>query len=220
MRIKDISKENRPRERLLTHGSSVLSDAEILAVILQKGTKDENVIDMSNRLISKYGLEKLSELSLKELQEIKGIGPAKAMQIVALFELNKRHNLARVYKKQVSSAEDIFNHFYEKLKDEKQEVFIILSLNNRNWIINEEAISRGTLDNTTIHPREIFKSAIKNSASKIVLVHNHPSRDPSPSEKDRKITDKLIEASELLGITLQDHVIIGENKWWSWREEK
>ncbi len=218
MRIKDITKENRPRERLQRFGPEALADAELLAIILQKGTVKENVIDMSNRLISKYGLDKLSELSLKELQEIDGIGPAKAMQILALFEFNKRHNLAKTNKNRISSAKDIFDRFYEKLKDEKQENFVVISLNNKNWIISEETISKGTVDNTIIHPREVFKSAIKNSASKIILVHNHPSGDPSPSEMDRKITDKLIEVSDILGIPIQDHVIIGDGKYWSWRE--
>lgn len=218
MRIKDIAKENRPRERLLKHGPEALSDAELLAIILRHGTKDENVIDMSNRLISKHGLSKLSELSLKELQEIKGIGPAKAMQIVSSFELNKRHKIAKLNQKRISSAKDVFL-LYQNLKDEKQEKFIILSLNSKNKIIGEEMISKGTIDSAAIHPREVFKSAIKNSASRIILVHNHPSGDPSPSEADRQITDKLIETGDFLGIAIRDHVILGDQKWWSWREE-
>jgi DNA repair protein RadC len=220
MRIKDIPKENRPRERFVKSGASSLSDAELLAVILQKGSKEENVIDMSNRLISKYGLDKLSDLSLNELQEIKGIGPAKAMQIKALFEFNKRHNLAKNNSRHIKSAKDIFNLFSERLKDEKQEKFIILMLNSKNWIIAEELISIGSLDSTLLHPREIFKPAIKNSASKIVLIHNHPSGDVTPSESDRKLTDKLLEIGEMLDINVVDHVIVGAEKWWSWREEK
>jgi DNA repair protein RadC len=216
MRIKDISKENRPRERLQKLGPEALSDAEVLAIILRHGTKDENVVDMSNRLISKHGLGKLSELSLKELQEIKGIGPAKAMQIISSFELSKRHTIAKLSKRRISSAKDMFNLFHEKLKDEKQERFIILSLDSKNQVIGEEMISKGTLDSAAIHQRDVFKSAIKNSASRIILVHNHPSGDPTPSAS---ITDKLIEAGEILGIAVQDHIIIGNSKWWSWREE-
>lgn len=220
MKIKEMLEDSRPRERLVKYGIENLSDAELLAIILQKGTSQENVIDMSNRLITKHGLDKLSECSLKELQEIKGIGFAKACQILALFEFNKRYNLAKQASRHIQSAEEVFNHFYEKLKDEKQEKFIVLMLNSRNWVIGEEVISQGTLDVSTAHPREIFKVAIKNSASRIILVHNHPSGDPTPSDPDRQLTEELIEAGELLGITVSDHVIIGNKKWWSWREEK
>jgi len=220
MKIKEMLEDSRPRERLVKYGIENLSDAELLAIILQKGTPQENVIDVSNRLINKHGLDKLSECSLKELQEIKGIGFAKACQILALFEFNKRHNLAKQASRHIKSAEDVFNHFYEKLKDEKQEKFVVLMLNSKNWVIGEKVISQGTLDFSTAHPRDIFKAAIKNSASRIILVHNHPSGDPAPSDSDRQLTERLIEAGELLGITVSDHVIIGNGEWWSWREEK
>lgn len=219
MRIKDIAEEERPRERLQKLGPEALSSAELLAIILQNGTKNENAIDMSNRLITKYGLDKLSEASLHELQEVTGIGQAKAMQIKALFEFNKRHNLARSDVKKIKSAEDIFNLLSERMKDEKQEKFIVLALNSKNGILVEDVISKGSLDNVTIQPREVFKSAIKNSASKVVLVHNHPSGDPNPSDADSRITERLIEAGNILGIAVQDHVIISAGKWWSWREE-
>lgn len=219
MRIKDIAEENRPRERFQKLGADALSDAELLAIILQKGTFKENAVDMSNRLISKYGLEKLSELSLKELQEINGIGPAKALQIKALFELAKRSSTAKNNPAAIKSAKDVFCLFQEQLKDEKQEKFIVLMLNSKNKTIGEETISLGTLDCALLHPREVFKSAIKNSAAKIILIHNHPSGDPTPSEADRKITEKLAEAGEMLNIPIIDHVIIGQEKWWSWKEE-
>jgi DNA repair protein RadC len=219
MKIKEMLEDSRPRERLVKYGIENLTDSELLAIILQKGTPQENAIDMSNRLINKHGLDKLSECSLKELQEIKGIGFAKACQILALFEFNKRYNLAKQNSRHIKSAEDVFNHFYEKLKDEKQEKFVVLMLNSKNWVIGEKVISQGTLDFSTAHPRDIFKAAIKNSASRIILVHNHPSGDPTPSDSDRQLTVKLIEAGELLGITVSDHVIIGNGKWWSWREK-
>ena len=220
MRIKDISKENRPRERFEKLGAHALSDAELLAVILQTGNKEENVIDMSNRLISKYGIDKLSDLSLKELQEIKGIGPAKAMQIKALFEFNKRHNLAKSNSIFIKSAKDVFELFSERLIDEKQEMFIILMLNEKNKILGQEFISMGSSNATIVHPREIFRPAIKNSASRIILIHNHPTGDPTPSEADRNLTNKLVDTGELLGVSIIDHVIMGAGKWWSWREEK
>lgn len=210
--------DSRPRERLSKFGIENLSDSEILALILEKGTKQENVIEMSDRLISKYGLDKLSECSLKELQEIKGIGFAKACQILALFEFNKRHNLAKNQIKHIKSARDVFDLFHEELKEEKQENFFILMLNNKNYVIGQEFITKGTLDLSVAHPREIFKPAIKNSASKIILIHNHPSGDPSPSKSDLDITDELIKSGEFLGIDVVDHVIIGKGKYWNWRE--
>lgn len=212
--------DSRPRERLVKFGVGNLSDAEILAIILQQGIKNENVIDMSSRLISKHGLDKLSECSLKELQDIRGIGFAKACQILALFEFNKRHTTAKKTNGKITSAEDAFNYFHEHLRDEKQETFIVLMLNTKKHIIGEERISKGTLDSSIIHPREVFKTAIKNSTSRIIIVHNHPSGDPTPSESDRQLTEKLIEAGELLGIIVLDHVIIGNGRWWSWKEEK
>jgi DNA repair protein RadC len=219
MRIKDISLDNRPRERLQKHGTAVLSDAELLAIVLRSGTAQENVIDMSNRLISRHGLNKLSDLSLKELQEIKGIGPAKATQILALFELNRRCNISKLDKKQIESAKDIFDIFHEKLKDEKKEKFIAIHLDSKYNIIKEEVISIGTLDASIVQPREVFKGAIKESAHAIILVHNHPSGDPTPSKEDIEVTRQIMKASEVLDIELLDHIIIGENNYFSFKEQ-
>jgi DNA repair protein RadC len=220
MRIKDIPKEGRPRERFLKHGSEALSDAELFAILLRTGSGGENVVDMSNRLISEYGLDKLFECSLKELQQIKGIGPAKAMQILAIAEIQKRINQSKKPVKRISCAEDVFNYFHERLKDEKQEHFYVLMLDTKNNIIGEHLVSKGILDASIIHPREVFKPAIKNSASKIILVHNHPSGDPSPSEEDIGITNKIVESGKDLGIKILDSVIIGKEGWRSWREDK
>lgn len=222
MRIKDISKENRPRERFLKQGPEALSTAELFAIILRTGSKEENVVEMSNRLISEYGLDKLFECTLKELQKIKGIGPSKAMQILAISELGKRYNqLKRLNdknQKRITCAKDVFNLFHERLKDEKQEYFYVLMLNNMNYIVEEKLISKGTLDKTLIHPREIFRYAIKNAVSKIILVHNHPDGDPTPSSNDMEITEELAKAGDMIGIKVMDHVIIGRNEKWSWKE--
>ena len=215
-----MPKEGRPRERFLKQGPEALSDAELFAIFLRIGTPGENAIDMSNRLIAEYGLDKLFECSLKELQKIKGIGPSKAMQILSMIELMKRHNNSKKPNKHIKSAKDVFDLVYEKLKDEKKEKFITLHLSTNNYVIKEEDISSGILNASIVHPREIFNPAIKNYANKIILVHNHPSGDPTPSEEDLTITNKLIDAGELLGIAVLDHVIIGDNKWWSWKERK
>lgn len=218
MRIKDISKRDQPRERLQRLGVSALSDGELLAVILLKGTRQENAVDMSNRLISRGGIDGLSDLSLTELQEIRGVGPVKAMQIKALFEFNKRHNLTKRYRRPIKSAKDVFEYASQILSRNDKEHIMVLHLDSKSRITKNEIVSIGTLNGSLIHPREVFKSAIKESANAIILVHNHPSGDPTPSKEDKQITKKLSKAGELLGIKLLDHVILGDKKWWSWRE--
>ena len=220
MRIKDMPDNNRPRERFLKHGSEVLSDAELFAIFLRTGTIQENVVDMSNRLIAEYGLDKLFDCSLKELQKIKGIGPSKAMQVLAMAELGKRVNKSKTPVRFLSSAKKVFEFMHEKLKDEKQENFITILLNNRNYFIKEVLITKGIMNASIIDSREIFKPAIKNSAARIILVHNHPSGDPFPSEEDLEVTKKIMDAGELLGIKVLDHVIIGRENYWSWKEKK
>ena len=219
MKIRDLPDSSRPRERFLKLGPEALSDAELFAIILRTGTVKENVVDMSNRLISQYGLKNLFSCSLKELQEIKGIGPSKAMQLLAMSELGKRHSQSKTPVKKISCAKDVFNLFNERLKNEKQENFYVLILNTQNIIIKEELISKGVLDSALLHPREVFKPAIKNSAKKLILVHNHPSGNPSTSQEDLNITKKLIEIGEILDIKVLDHVIIGDGEWWSWKEK-
>lgn len=219
MRIKEISLDNRPRERMEKQGASVLSDAELLAVILQKGTREENVIDMSHRLISKYGIDKLSSCSLNELQEIKGIGKAKATQILALFEFNKRHNLSKQNGKPIKSAKDVYDYCSPKLAGADKEHFMILHLDTRNRVIKDEIVSVGTLNSSLIHPREVFKSAIKESANSVILVHNHPSGEAEPSQEDIKITDILFKSGDLLSIKVLDHVIIGNEGFYSFKDK-
>ncbi len=223
MKIKEMPEQNRPRERFLKQGPEALSDAELFAILLRTGTKGkkgekgENVIEMSNRLMKEYGLDKLLDCSLVELRKIKGIGPAKAMQILTIAELQKRINQAKTPLTKITCAEDVFDYFHERLKDKKEEHFYILMLNTQNIIIGEELISKGILDASIIHPREVFKPAIKNSASKIILVHNHPSGDCFPSGDDITITKKLVEFGEKFGIKVVDHIILGNNDWWNWK---
>lgn len=226
MKIKDFPENSRPREKLLMKGADNLSDPELLAILLRnglgakKGERGENAIELANRLINEYGLDKLQECSLKELQEIKGIGPAKACQIFASFELNKRINQSKKPVKKITCAEDVFNHFHERLKDEKQEHFYVLMLDTKNNIIGEQLITKGILDASIIHPREVFKPAIKNSASKIILVHNHPSGDPEPSQEDIGITEKLMKSGDEIGIKVLDSIITGKDSYWNYIEKK
>ncbi|MFW5847140.1 MAG: RadC family protein [Nanoarchaeota archaeon] len=235
MKIKDLPDNSKPRERFLKFGKENLSDAELMAIILRVGTRNkknkkgnslpgENVVEMSNRLIAEHGLDKLFDCSLKELQEIKGIGPSKAMQILSIAELGKRYNESKNPITRITNAKDVFDYFKYKLKNKKQEEFWVLLLNTRNIIIKEEFITRGVLDAAIIHPREVFKPAIKNSASKIILVHNHPSGNPQPSEEDIDVTKKIMNLGKEMDIKVLDSVIIGsidskDNPYWSWIED-
>jgi DNA repair protein RadC len=230
MKIKDLPNSSKPRERFIKQGPEALSDAELFAIILRTGVRGkknekgelmpgENVIEMSSRLIKEYGLDKLLDCSLKELQEIKGIGPAKAMQILTIAEIQKRINQARVPVKKIGCAEDVFNYYKDRLADKKEEHFYVLMLNSQNNIIGEQLVSKGILDASILHPREIFKPAIKNSASKIILIHNHPSGGPNPSQEDLDITEKIIKVGEEISIKVLDHIIIGKEEFWSWKEK-
>ena len=208
--MKEIALEQRPRERLRSEGVDKLNNAELLAILLQNGSKGENVIDLSNRLISTFGLDDLNSLSLKELTEIKGIKMAKASKLIAAFELSKRVSSGRICEKVVKNPADIAKYYISKLKDLKKEYFIAVFLDSKNKIIKDEVISIGTLNSSLVHPREVFKEAIKNSANSIILVHNHPSGNVEPSEEDIIITKKLTEIGNLIGIKLLDHLIIGK----------
>jgi len=220
IRIKDIPQSERPRERLMRLGAEALSNPELLAIILRTGTEKENVIELANRVLKGHGLKTLSHASVEELKKIFGIGEAKACQIVACFELNKRLSCCQDSKQHIKTSEDVAKLFMERFKDIKKEYFSIVNLTSKNNMINHQTISIGNLNESLAHPREIFHSAIKSSASRVILIHNHPSGDPSPSEADLQLTERLIEAGELLGISVLDHVIIGNGKWWSWREGK
>ncbi len=218
MKIKDLPNSSKPRERFLEKGPESLSDAELLALILRVGIRGENVVEMANRLLSNYSLEKLFDCSLKELQQVKGIGESKALELLAIREIGKRYNNSKNPIIKITSAKDVFDYFHENLKNEKQENFIVLLLDTKNKIIKDELITKGVLDASIVHPREIFKPAIRNSAHRIILVHNHPSGDPTPSPEDLDITEKMRKSGEELDIRVLDHVIIGKENYWSWVE--
>ena len=207
MKLKEISAEYRPRERF-SRGER-LSSVELLGVILGNGSKGCNVIDMCSQLISKYGLYKLKDLSLNELQTIKGIGIVKAIQIKALFEFGNRCNYINS-QMIIKDAKDVYNYIKPKFYGLDREVFMIILLDTRNRVLKDEIVSIGTLNSCMSHPREIFKSAIREGCNSLILVHNHPSGDCSPSSEDLEVTKKLMEAGELLGIKVLDHLIVGD----------
>lgn len=217
MKITDLAPENRPRERLQKDGAHVLSPAELLAVILKSGTKKENVLEISNRLLSTHGLQNLSRCSLQQLQQQYGIGTAKASQIIALFELCRRIPLSTEIKK-ISCAKDVAESYLPKTRHLLKEKFMAIYLDTKNNIIAEETITIGTLNSSLVHPREVFHGAIKHLANSIIVLHNHPSGDPQPSTEDIEITEIFSKAGKILGITLLDHIILGKESWWSWAE--
>jgi DNA repair protein RadC len=218
MRIREISHENRPRERLKALGKEALSDAELLAIIIQNGTKNENVLDLCNRIISTFGLGSLSQCSLSELSKIRGIGDAKAMQIIAAFEISRRAMARAGAKPFIKCAKDVFEAFRHEIRGKKQEEVHLICLDCSNRIIEKKKIFVGTLNESIIHPREIFKEAVKNSSHGIILVHNHPSGRCFPSEEDEKVTEMLSEAGKIIGIRFLDHVIICDESYYSFRE--
>jgi len=219
LKIKEIALEQRPRERLKFEGVEILSNAELLAIIMQSGSRGkrnsagESAIDLGNKIISNYENDNLSSVSLNELMNVKGIGLAKASKLIAAFELSKRVNSGRICEKVVKNPSDIANYYMEKLKDLKKEYFIAVFLDSKNKIIKDEVISIGTLNSSLVHPREVFKEAIKQSANSIILVHNHPSGNVEPSEEDYRVNKVLVETGNLVGIKVLDHLIIGEGKW-------
>ena len=211
MIIKKIAIGQRPRERM--KAGNVLNDAELLALLLGSGTKGESAIDMGNRLLSENGLEKLNLLSIHELMKIKGIGLAKACKLIAAFELSKRVSSGKICEKIVKNPSDIASHYIEKLKDLKKEHFIAVFLDSKNKIIKDEVISIGTLNSSLVHPREVFKEAIKCSANSVILVHNHPSGSVEPSDEDYRVNKVLVETGNLVGIKVLDHLVVGDGKW-------
>ncbi len=219
--LKDLPEEERPRERLLKFGSESLSIQELLQIILRSGSRGESVSNLSQKLLSHFGnLNKLLEASIEELMEVKGVGLAKAAQIKAVYEIVRRYN-SYIEKskelKKIMSPQDVFKFVKGKLKDYKKEHFYIVALNTRNQVISE--ISVGTLNASLVHPREVFAEAIKSRANSIILVHNHPSGDLTPSEDDLKITKTLIEGGKILNIEILDHIIISENSYFSFKSK-
>ena len=220
--IHDLPKSERPRERLQRFGSEALSSQELLALILGRGIKGESVMVIAQRLLSTFGnIKAISEASLEELTQVKGIGLAKASQIKACFELGKRQDLEIDLKDfDIKDPQSIVKAIRATIKDKAKEHFKLILLNSRNKIIGISTISIGTLNANLVHPREVFKEAIIHNASSVVLAHNHPSGDPEPSEADLEITKRIIEAGKIMGIDVLDHIIITKTGFMSFKEKK
>lgn len=211
VRIKDLPDFERPRERLVAHGADNLKSAELIAILLRTGTKGFSALQIAEQLLQKFGsLDHLAKASLEDLRKIKGIGQDKAIALRAAFTLAQR--MARELRSEpplLDNPDSIANLLREDCRLYEVEYFHVVLLNTRRKLIRVEQISRGTLDSVLIHPREVFKAAISANASAIVIVHNHPSGDPLPSDSDIKITRDLIRAGQLLKIEVLDHIILG-----------
>lgn len=219
--IKDIPKDDRPRERLIKHGPEVLSNAELLAILLRTGTKDANALELANRVLgTKEGLEFITSCTVQELCEIKGIGNTKASQIIAAIELGRRlKNYRRGNKIKIGSPNDAAELVMEDMRYLKKEHLRVIFLNTKNIVIDVIDLSIGSLNASLVHPREIYSEAIRKSSSSIIVCHNHPSGDPAHSDEDVSITKRLYEVGKLVGIELLDHIIIGDGIYISLKEK-
>ncbi|CEH33108.1 UPF0758 protein CD630 11440 [Romboutsia lituseburensis] len=220
MTVKEMTLEERPREKMLIQGEKKLSNSELLAILLRTGTKQKNAIELANYIISKdtQGLRYLQDMTIEELCEIDGIGLSKAAQIKAALELGIRVASVKPKKYKVKNPWDIYKFYMDGLRYQQQEIFKVVLLNTKNEIISDVEVSRGTLNSSLVHPREVFREAIKRCTNKIILMHNHPSGTIEPSKEDKDVTFRLIKCGELIGIEVIDHIIIGDGLYFSFKE--
>ncbi|MFQ5824726.1 MAG: DNA repair protein RadC [bacterium] len=219
-KIPDWPEDDRPRERLIRFGADKLSDAEILAILLRVGRQETTAIDLARQLLKEFGgLRGMDSRSVAELCQVNGIGPAKAAQLKAALEVGKRLFLEEAkIKDKVESSDDVYKIVNPHLRDLGREVFKILLLTSRNTIITEKTIFEGSLMESFVSPREIIKEAVNHSAASVVFVHNHPSGNPEPSEEDKRVTQKLKTACQMVGINVIDHIIIGSKSYFSFAD--
>jgi DNA repair protein RadC len=219
--IKDYPLQERPRERLLQDGPDSLSNYELLAILLRTGTKQMSAIQLSHHIIQHFeGLRHLKDASIGELKEINGIGPAKAVELIAAIEIGKRISRLQFEERYtIRSPEDGARYLMDELRFLHQEHFVCLYLNTKNQVLNKKTVFIGSLNTSIVHPREVFKEGLKRSCASIICFHNHPSGDPAPSREDIEVTKRLVECGKMLGIEVLDHIIIGDQKYVSLKEK-
>ena len=220
--IKEWPEEDRPREKLLDKGPQVLTETELLAIILRTGNAStgESAVDQARGLLGRFeSLKGVEEASLEEMRAIKGMGPAKIAQVKACMELARRME-RRKWKpgEPMRSPAEVFSYFRSQFEKEKREMFYVVLLNNKNRKIREVKISEGSLTASLVHPREVYNPVIRESAASVIFVHNHPSGDPSPSPEDVEITRRLKEVGEIIGVKVLDHVVIGRDDYFSFKD--
>lgn len=222
-RLRDYLKEELPRERMQKYGVKALSNSELIAILLRTGTKDENVKSLADSFLSSFNsIKDLKNISVQELMQIKGFGVAKSTNLIAALELGKR-----VYEEgniepqiKIYNSVDAYNNFANLIKDEMQENFLVIYLDNHQRYITHKILFKGTIDKSIINPREIIKEALLINATRIIIMHNHPSGITTPSVSDDETTKSIAEAASLFGITLLDHIIVGNSNYYSYLEEK
>ncbi|MFD2705169.1 RadC family protein [Salibacterium lacus] len=219
--IKDVPFSERPREKMAKFGAEQLSNQELLAVLIRSGTKEESVLQLSQRVLYDFdGLLMLKDATIEELQTIKGIGLAKALEMRAAIELGRRiYTYHEEERWVIRSPEDVSGLVMEEMRFLTQEHFVILCLNTKNQVIHRQTLFIGSLNSSIVHPREVFKEALRRSAAAVICIHNHPSGDPGPSREDIDVTKRLIEAGRILGIDVLDHIIIGDRRFTSLKEQ-
>lgn len=219
-KIKEWPADERPREKLIKCGTDSLTNAELLAIMLRSGSGKITAVDLAKKMLSDFGsLNSLLSKSINELKNYKGVGTTKAVTLLAAFELAKRISTEVSDKKlKISSPKDVYTRYGPFLKDLKQEVFKVLLLSTSNELLKDVEITKGTLNASLVHPREVFRNAIIEAAAAIILLHNHPSGNPQPSQEDIQITKQLLQASRIVEITIHDHIIIAGNTFFSFAE--
>ena len=218
MKIKDIPLNERPRERLIENGSDNLSNEELIAILLKQGTKNKSAKELALEILKSVdNINDLKDLTIEKLTSIKGIGYASATTILSAIELGKRiyKNKMNNYKIKLTNSKSIYEYMKYLLDDKKQEYFYAIYVNNKKEIIERKLLFMGTINRSIVHPREVFKNAYLTSASGIICVHNHPTGDITPSIEDIRITNALVETGNISGIPLLDHIIIGEDNYYS-----
>ena len=220
--IRSWAEDDRPREKLLAKGRSVLTDAELIAILFGSGSRNDTAVDLAKRVLSSQGnnLDTLGKMSVKDLMEFKGIGEAKAIGLIAALELGRRRKATSAQKRtRISSSQDAFNEVYPVMADLPHEEFWILLLNRANEVIGKNNLSKGGVSGTVVDAKIIFKMATEKLASAIILAHNHPSGNLRPSQADVGLTNKLRDAGNILDIPVLDHLIIGNGAYYSFKDE-
>ena len=220
MQIHEIPNSERPREKVITHGIDKLSNRELLAIIIRVGYRGKNALDIGDEILRKAkGMRGLPSMSMVELMKVKGIKEAKAIELLAVFELAKRCYFESARKIDVIDHPEVIASWLQKeLGDLKQEHFMVVFLDVKNQIISSQTIFVGGLDRSIVHPREIFKEAFSHSAAKLILVHNHPSQDVTPSPQDIEVTNQLVDIATMMNIPILDHVIVSRSSYFSFRQ--
>ena len=219
-KIKEWPADDRPREKLLKHGPTVLTDAELMALLIGSGTGGMTAVDLAKKLLMEHDdLNTLASAGIVPIMRLKGIGPACAARLAAAFEMGRRVESGKQPKKiKVRAPLDIARKFIPEFRGIKKELFKVVLLDNGNHIIRDVLITQGTLNASIVHPREIFKAAVDYTAAGIILMHNHPSGETTPSQEDRRVTEQLIEAGKVIGIPVLDHIIIADNQYYSFAQ--